>query len=87
MNKENLKLAEKFKMEIVYDLLDYELVKQKKILIPYFFAKKKSVLPIEEKDIFVKVAVCDPLNISSIKEIELMLQKKIKTVFCEEKIS
>lgn len=61
-------------------LLDYPLVKEAKKLLPYAFAKKNSVLPLEEKDNEVVVAMTSPLDLTLIGEIELFLEKKAATV-------
>ena len=49
MTEENIKLAKKFGIDVVLDLSNYQFVKKNKNLIPYFFAKKNSLLPIEER--------------------------------------
>lgn len=80
----NKKIAKELNIPIVFDLKDYFFVKNKKIKIPYFFAKKNLILPVEEKDGSIVVAVCNVLDLSSLKEISLLLKKEVKTIFTSE---
>ncbi len=80
-------LAKNFNMQIVSNLLNYKFVKEKKQIIPYSFAKKHFVLPIDEDSFQVTVAISDPLNIDILTELEMFFQKKVVLVFCRaEKI-
>ncbi len=62
----------------------YPLVKNKLNLIPYLFAKTKNILPLEQKEKEVLVAICDPYNLEALQEIQLFLQKKIIPVHCSK---
>ncbi len=53
------------------------MVKEGKKLLPYLFAKQKTVLPLEEKENQVLVAMLSPINLELIGELELFLEKKV----------
>ncbi len=63
------------------DLLNYPLVKAAKTLLPYLFAKQKSIVPLEEKAEEVIVAMLEPLDLTLAGEIELFLEKKVIPFF------
>jgi len=81
-DEENRLLAQKFGMEILADLSSYSFVKQKVIVIPYLFAKQHGVLPLEEKNGKVVVAVAHPLSLQPLEEIRLFIKKELQPVFC-----
>lgn len=86
MKNHEMELAKDLGYSIVEDLSDYKYVKEGINLIPYFFAKQNNILPIDDKEHSVIVASCNPLDISSISELELMLEKEIEVVYCAKKI-
>ena len=74
-------LGVRFGIEVVTDLCEFPLVKEKKPLLPYDFAKKKLVLPLEERDQDLLVAMADPLDLETVEEIRCLTGKVIKEVF------
>jgi len=84
-NKE-IELAKKLGCRIEDDLSDYKFVKEGINLIPYFFAKQNGLLPIDEKGNSIIVASSNPLDLSSVSELELMLEKNIELIYCSKKI-
>ena len=54
--------------------------------IPYSFAKKHIVLPIQEKSGVITIAVGDPLNISPVEELRFLLNCIIETVYSPKEI-
>ena len=82
MIEKEIKLAKKFGIKVVLNLDDYKFIKEKKNLIPYFFAKKNSILPIDEKNGAIVVAVSNVLDLSSLKEVKLMLEKELHCIYC-----
>lgn len=52
--------------------------------IPYTFVKKHCILPIEETDDVLTIALADPLNIDAIEELRFLLDKEVKGVFSSE---
>ena len=85
MKNSELELAKQFGYKIVDDLSDYKYVKDEKNVVPYFFAKQNYVLPVDETDNSVVVALCNPLDVSSLAELELILEKEIEAIFCTKK--
>lgn len=55
--------------------------------VPYSFVRKNLVLPLEEKESHILVAVANPLNLDALDELRLLLDKEIQAVYTpEEKI-
>ena len=75
-------IAEKFGLLICDDLSAFELVRDRVSIVPYLFAKQKKILPIEQNEKGVKVAVADPLDLDSLEELRLLLKKSVQTVYC-----
>lgn len=73
----DLSVIKKFNIEILDSLDDFFYIKNKKNIIPYHFVKKHHLLPLQEEDGKIKVASLNPFDLSSIKELELLLEKKI----------
>ena len=86
MINNEIELAKKLGCRIEEDLSDYKFVKEGVNLVPYFFSKQNNLLPIDEDEKSIIVASCNPLDLSSISELELMLEKPIKVVYCSKKL-
>jgi general secretion pathway protein E len=78
--------AEKFGLQIVEEVASFPLVKGQVSIIPYLFAKQRSVLPLDQNEKEVTVAVSDPLDIASLEELRLLLKKAIHPVFCPKAV-
>jgi len=74
--------AKKFSLKYVSNLDEYRFVKDKVTRIPFLFAKQKKVIPIDETSANIIVALSDPLNISTIDEIEFLLNKSCIIYIC-----
>jgi general secretion pathway protein E len=77
-------LAEKFGLPILDEIQSFSLVRDRISLIPYSFAQQKKLLPIEQTDNEVFVAVSDPLDLESLDELRLLLKKTINPVYCPQ---
>jgi len=77
-------LGNRFDMQTAEELFDFPLIKDKVPLIPYEFAKKKQVLPLEEKEGVLLVAITDPLALEALEEVRLLTGKKIKEVLAPQ---
>ncbi len=77
-------LAKKFGLPIYENLKEFPLVKEGKSLIPYLFAKNRSILPVEEDKNTVVIAISDPKNIEALQEIKLFLKKEISPIYCSK---
>lgn len=75
-----------FGLEIVDQLFDFDFVKNKQQKIPYEFAKRHNVLPLEEKEDTLIVAIIDPIAFEAIEEIRLMTGKKIHEVLTNKEV-
>src|SRR3990167_934847 len=66
----------------VYEKIDSFLyVKDKVAIIPYAFAKQKGVLPLEENENGVIIAVADPLEVEALAILRLLLKKAMVPIF------
>lgn len=74
-------VAERFGLTIYDEIHLFPFVKDKVVLIPYSLAKQKKVLPLEETPAGVVVAVSDPLDVETIVELRMILQKEVVLVF------
>jgi general secretion pathway protein E len=69
------------------EILDFEFIKNKTKKIPYHFAKKNNLIPIEEKNGKIFVAISDPNNFEAINELYLIFNEEIETIcFSKEEI-
>ena len=75
------KLAKQFHMKIHEDLREFHLPIHLYEKVPYSFIRKYIVLPVDEKDQEIVVAVCDPLNLNPLEELRHLLGKKIEAVY------
>ncbi len=75
-------LARRFAYPICDGISEYPLVRERVQLIPYAFAKQRALLPLDESDSLVTVAISDPLDLDSLEELRLYLQKPVSPVYC-----
>lgn len=80
----DFQLAKRFGLQICEDLLSFDYVKNKVSKIPYSFAKNKGVLPIEEREGVLLVAICNPQNLESLEELRCLVSCSIQEVFCPQ---
>jgi general secretion pathway protein E len=78
----NRNLAVQFGMPVYSDLSSFRFPKDLIKKIPYAFAKKNVILPIQEDKGIVWVAVADPLHLEALEELRLMLDTPIKAAYC-----
>lgn len=77
-------LAEKLGMEIRKILPLEALCRSSAEKIPYSFAKKHKILPIDETEETLLIAMADPLNVDVIEELRFLLNKDIRGVCVPE---
>lgn len=73
-----------FGLEYIEELFSFSFVKNRQQKIPYEFAKKHYVLPLEEREDVLIVAIIDPLAFEALEEIRLMTGKKIQEVLTKK---
>lgn len=71
---------ETFGLEVVSDLSSYPFVQEKTQFLPYSFAKGRFLLPLDEKEGVLLVAIADPLEIETIEEVRHLTGKEIREV-------
>lgn len=79
---ENKILAEKFGLKTVDEISPFPYVRDQISIIPYAFAKQKKILPLDQDEKVITVAVADPLDIDAVEELRLLLKKQINPIYC-----
>lgn len=77
-------LAEKFKLQILEDLLPCKFVREQMSILPYIFAKEKKLLPIEEIEGAYVIALSNPTDLEAIEELRLLLDQPLRFVYASE---
>lgn len=77
-------LAEELGLPVYTDLSDLRLSRETYRKVPYAFAKRHLVLPIQEEDQTV-IAVCaDPLGLEPLEDLRIMLGKPVKAAYASK---
>lgn len=77
----NASIAEQFGIPIYRDISTLRLSKEIYKALPYTYAKKHCILPIQEEGKYLIVAVADPLNLGPLEELQHILQREVKAVY------
>ncbi|MDP1836064.1 MAG: type II secretion system ATPase GspE [Chlamydiales bacterium] len=77
----NAALASQFGMPIISQINQFNLSQEIYDKVPYSFVKRHVVLPYDQEDGFVVVAVSDPLNLDPLQDLRYMLNLEIKAVY------
>ena len=77
-------LAKNFGIPTIAEIKNARYVLGRTKLLPYLFAKENLLLPFDGDEESLSVAMADPLNLSAIDEMRLMLGKKIKPFVCPQ---
>lgn len=83
---ENKSLAERFGLPALDEISSFDFVKDRISLIPYLLAKQKHLLPLQQDERGIVLAVADPLNLEAIEEVRLLLKKPIHPVYCPQSV-
>jgi general secretion pathway protein E len=78
-------VATRFGMPIIEDIHGFAFVKDRVSIVPYLFAKQKMLLPLEETEKGVSVAISDPLDLEALEELRLLLKKVVIPVYTPKK--
>lgn len=73
-------IALRFGLQVAQELFAYPFVKEKQQLVSYEFARKNCVLPLEEKEGLLFVAIADPLAFEVLEEVRLLTGKEVQEV-------
>lgn len=82
----NQSLAKQFGIPIFNDLSTFRLPKDFYKKVPYVFVKKHLVIPIQQEENVIITAVADPLHLEPLEELRLMLDSRIKPVYCPKEM-
>lgn len=74
-------LAARFGMRVVEDVAQKKVSKERYQQVSYAFAKKHLVLPIEETEQGVTIAVADPLSLQPLEELRFLLKADVQAVY------
>lgn len=81
--RDALNLAERFGMDVLFEVIDYPLVQQQISKLPYAFAKQKGILPIDESpDGILTIALACPSDLEALEEVRCLTGQPIREVFC-----
>lgn len=81
MDKE--KLAKRFGIPIIEDILHYPFVKDRMHILPYSFVKLRMILPLEKIEGVLHLAISDPTDLEGIREVSFMLGIPVKEFFID----
>jgi len=66
----------------IYDEIDaFPFVRDRIVVIPYLFAKQRGILPLEQTERGLIVAIADPLDLDSLQELRLLVKTPILSVY------
>ena len=80
-------MTDTFGLTFVEDLFEYPFVKNHEQILPYEFAKTNRILPLEEVEGILLVAISDPLALEALEEVRLMTEKRSKRFWQKKKLS
>ncbi len=80
--EEDRSIAEQFGISVCDEIDSFPLVRDQIAIIPYLFAKQRRMLPVEQDDTGVLVAVADPLDIESLDELRHLVKKSVCPIYC-----
>lgn len=76
-----LKTAERFGVKVLLDLEALNLVRERVSMIPYSLAMQKRLLPVEENEGELLVAMSNPYDLESIEELRLLLKRPFQVAY------
>lgn len=77
----HISLAEQLGMPIYHDLVGKHVSKERYKQVPYAFATKHVVIPIQDLGNTIVVAVADPLNLAPLEELRFLMNCDIEAVY------
>jgi general secretion pathway protein E len=79
-------LAKQLGMPIFKKISDMYVTKEKYKQLTYNFAKKNVVIPIQEKENSIVVAIADPLNLSPLEEMRFLFGCEVEAVYSPREV-
>jgi general secretion pathway protein E len=73
--------AERFGLEIHDEISSFSLIRDQISVVPYLFAKQNKLIPVEETEERMVVAVSDPLDLDSLEELRVQFKKPIFPIY------
>lgn len=74
-------IAERFGIPICEELDLFPWIAEKVAIIPYLFAKQKKLIPLEESEKGIYVAIADPLDLDALEELRFLLGKPVLPIY------
>jgi general secretion pathway protein E len=85
-NDPHATLAEQLGIPVYPVLSGYKIDRERYKQVPYAFVKRHTILPIEEKENFVVVAVADPLCLTPLEELRFLLNCDVTAVYSPREV-
>lgn len=82
----NRSLAQQFGLSILEDLSSMNIGRERLRQVPYAFAKRHAVLPIQETAEYILVAVSDPLHLEPLEELRHMFEFDVRAIYCPKDV-
>lgn len=86
MMEQEKSLARRFNLPVCEEIGAYPLVRENIQIIPYAFARQKTILPLEKTAQHLVVAISDPLDLESLEELRLFLKMPVEPVYCPKTV-
>ncbi len=77
-------IAKRYHLAYFTDLSEFPYVKDKFTVLPYSFAKSHLLLPLEEKDEVLLVAMAHPFDLETLEEVRCLTHRKIREVLASK---
>lgn len=78
----NRLLAIQFGLSTYENLSSFRISKDLIKKVPYAYAKKNCILPLQEEKGVILIAVADPLHLEALEELRHILDSKVKAIYC-----
>lgn len=79
-------LAKQLGMPVLHDFSAYQFDREKFKSVPYAFAKRNVLLPLDVKEGSILVAISDPLHLEPIEELRFLLNCAIETAYAPREL-
>lgn len=77
---------QEFQIKRAGELFDYPFVKKKVQILPYEFVKTRRILPLDEEEGTLLVALCDPLAFEALEEVRLKTGKQVRDLLTTDEM-
>ncbi|PCI93882.1 type II secretion system protein GspE [Candidatus Aerophobetes bacterium] len=86
VEEKNRSLAKRFGLKVYETLSDFYYVKEKISKVPYSFAKKRLILPVDKEEGVVIVALAHPDDLQALQELKCMISSPVKEIYASKEV-